>query len=73
MYNVLRDDLKSGHSHTQEYKSLEKILMGDPKSNIRARVGERCSTVEEQVECLFCHATDPNILGRTWAGWEPWA
>ena len=36
------------------------------------QVGERCTSVEEQVACLVDHATDPNILGRTWAGWEPW-
>jgi len=36
------------------------------------KVGERCITVEEQVACLVDHASDINILGRTWAGWEPW-
>lgn len=24
------------------------------------------------VECLVDQATDPNILGRTWAGWAAW-
>ena len=46
--------------------------MGDKKFNKRARVEERCNSVEEQVECLLDHATDPNILGRVWGGWEPW-
>lgn len=46
--------------------------MGDKKYNKRAKVGERCASVEEQVACLIDLATDPNILGRTWGGWEPW-
>ena len=46
--------------------------MGDKKYSSRAEIGERCSSVEEQVVCLIDHATDPNILGRTWQGWEPW-
>lgn len=28
--------------------------------------------VDEQVDCLIDQAKDPNILGRTWAGWEPY-
>ena len=44
--------------------------MGDRKYSRRAEIGERCSSVEEQVVCLIDHATDPNILGRTWQGWE---
>ena len=67
-----RTDLKNGHEHTPEYTALEKILMGDKKHSKRAQVGERCCSVEEQIACLIDHATDPNILGRTWQGWEPW-
>ena len=67
-----RTDLKLGHERTPEYPALERILMGDKKHSKRAQVGERCSSVEEQIACLIDHATDPNILGRTWQGWEPW-
>lgn len=67
-----RVELKLGHEKTQEYPYLERILMGDKQWNKRAQVGERCASVEEQVACLIDHATDPNILGRTWVGWEPW-
>ena len=67
-----RTDLKLGHEKSQEYPSLVNILMGDKKYNKRAQVGERCASVEEQVACLIDHATDPNILGRTYGGWEPW-
>ena len=38
--------------------------------NFRARVGERCTTVAEQVEALIDMATDPNILARSWQGWS---
>jgi DNA-dependent protein kinase catalytic subunit len=53
-------------------KSLQDIVLGDPKVNIRARVKERCSDVKQQVDCLVDQATDPNILGRSWFGWAPW-
>ena len=36
----------------------------------RARIGDCCADVEEQVACLLEQATDPNILGRTWGGCE---
>ena len=70
--HFVRFDLEKGHSKSPEYKALEAILKGDPAYNKRAKVGDRCSSVEEQVDCLIDHATDPNILGRTWVGWEPW-
>lgn len=69
---VMLDDLKLGHEKDSAFTALKIILMGDPGYNIRARVKERCSNVQEQIACLIDHATDPNILGRTWQGWEPW-
>ena len=51
---------------------MKAVLMGDHRVNLRACVGEQCKNVEEQVDCLIDHATDSNILGRTWVGWEPW-
>jgi DNA-dependent protein kinase catalytic subunit len=38
----------------------------------KARGGQNCDSVAEQVAFLLEQATDPNILGRTWGGWEPW-
>ena len=46
--------------------------MGDRRHNKRAQAGAQCDSVEEQIACLIDHATDSNILGRTWNGWEPW-
>jgi hypothetical protein len=41
-----------------------------PPNSLRNSVGNYCSTVEEQIDCLLEHSTDPNILGRTWQGWN---
>ena len=46
--------------------------MGEKEVDIRAKLPHKGLTVEQQVACLLNQATDPNILGRAWAGWEPW-
>ena len=46
--------------------------MGDRTSSIRARLPASGLTVSQQVDCLLDLATDANILGRSWVGWEPW-
>lgn len=42
-----------------------------PPDSIRAKFNEHLS-VTEQIDCLIEHATDHNLLGRMWVGWEPW-
>ena len=65
-------DLKHGHqSKKEEFTAMKKVLMGE-RGTLRSKVGEVCSSVEEQVDCLIDHASDPNVLGRTWVGWESW-
>ena len=61
-----------GHGRSLEYSSLDSLLMGERQLNIRAMAEVQCSSVEEQVACLIDLATDANILGRTYQGWEPW-
>ncbi|KAI9262203.1 hypothetical protein BDA99DRAFT_438677 [Phascolomyces articulosus] len=51
--------------------AMGKVARGDSQFNIRARIGEKCASVQEQVRCLIDLATDPHILGHTWAGWSP--
>lgn len=51
---------------------MEAVCLGDSSVNIRAREPEKDLSVESQVACLMDHAMDPNILGRTYGGWEPW-
>jgi len=46
--------------------------MGDRADNVRATLPSSGLTVDQQADCLVDLATDPNILGRFWAGWEPW-
>ncbi|KAL5017908.1 hypothetical protein ScPMuIL_003630 [Solemya velum] len=68
---ITRDELRLGHSRNVAYKAFEKVVLGD-SDNVRARLPETALTVEEQVSALIDQATDPNILGRVWIGWEPW-
>lgn len=67
-----RDELRIGHLRNQALKDFEKVALGDVQDNIRARLKEKGLTEEQQVAALIDQATDPNILGRTWGGWEPW-
>ena len=55
---------------------LQVMVRGQPKVSKRAQIAaaqkpETALTPEEQVDCLLDQATDPGILGRTWAGWRP--
>ena len=69
---LCRDDLALGHKANSWYKQMEAVCLGDSSVNIRAREPEKDLSVESQVACLMDHAMDPNILGRTYGGWEPW-
>ena len=51
---------------------MEAVCLGDSSVNIRAREPNNGLSVESQVSCLMDLAMDPNILGRTYEGWEPW-
>jgi DNA-dependent protein kinase catalytic subunit len=68
---LFRDELKLGHSRKPVYKAYVSVCMGDAESLRHKHPGEGLS-VEQQIACLIDQATDPNILGRTWVGWEPW-
>jgi len=46
--------------------------MGDAADSVRATLPRTGLTVDQQVDCLVDHATDPNILGRAFVGLEPW-
>jgi DNA-dependent protein kinase catalytic subunit len=67
----------SSHGYARRYPrvvaALREILRGVRGQNARATAADRCATVSEQVDCLVDQATDPNILGRTYQGWAPWA
>lgn len=60
------------HSRENYYRNLEAIVRGDhhrPRASMGAGILPLC----EQVDALIDMATDPDILGRTWSGWAPYA
>ncbi|XP_056317923.1 DNA-dependent protein kinase catalytic subunit [Danio aesculapii] len=69
---ITSEELCLGFEKLPEYKGLLAVARGEEQHNIRARLADKDLTVEDQVDCLLDQATDPNILGRVWVGWEPW-
>lgn len=68
----ISEELRLGFEKDSSFKGMLAVVRGTEEHNIRAQLGERELSVEEQVDCLIDQATDPNILGRTFVGWEPW-
>ncbi|KAL9649605.1 hypothetical protein ABK040_003282 [Willaertia magna] len=74
LYNpveIFKSDANANVMIKKGIKYIEKAIEGDPEINKRAKVGEICKSVKEQVECLIDLATDVKILGRTYIGWCP--
>lgn len=69
---VTCDELLLGHEKVLAFQDYMAVARGNKDHNIRAQVPESGLSEEAQVKCLIDQATDPNILGRTWEGWEPW-
>ncbi|KAI8098597.1 uncharacterized protein BX664DRAFT_288171 [Halteromyces radiatus] len=68
---IVSEELERGHRGKSYLQGLQQVVKGVPGIDIRADVGEQCQDTLEQVQCLINLATDPNILGRTWVGWQP--
>lgn len=66
------DELRLGHEKSPSYNDLAAVARGNADNNIRAKEPEDGLSEETQVRCLIDQATDPNILGRVWEGWEAW-
>ncbi|XP_045147611.1 DNA-dependent protein kinase catalytic subunit [Echinops telfairi] len=66
------DELRLGHEKEPAFGDYVAVARGNKDHNIRAQVMASGLSEEIQVKCLIDQATDPNILGRTWEGWEPW-
>jgi hypothetical protein len=78
----MRDDLSAG-VHKEKPALLKhyiSVTIGEDavtkyvptRAQLLHERGEKARlTVEEQVTCLIEQATDLNILGRTWCGWQP--
>ncbi|XP_066538129.1 DNA-dependent protein kinase catalytic subunit [Hoplias malabaricus] len=69
---IISEELRLGFEKTSAFKGMLAVARGSEENNIRARLGEKDLSVEEQVDCLIDQATDANLLGRVWIGWEPW-
>jgi DNA-dependent protein kinase catalytic subunit len=67
---IVSTELANGHEGKPFFKSIVALAKGDPERNIRARVGDTCEDVNEQVQCLIDLATDKSILGVAWSGWQ---
>lgn len=68
----ISEELRLGFEKDPAFKGMQTVARGTEEHNIRARLGEAGLSVEEQVDCLIDQATDPNILGRIFLGWEAW-
>ncbi|XP_032697088.1 DNA-dependent protein kinase catalytic subunit isoform X4 [Lontra canadensis] len=66
------DELFLGREKALAFGDYVAVARGSKDHNIRAQQPESGLSEEAQVKCLIDQATDPNILGRTWQGWEPW-
>uniref|UniRef100_A0A663MNQ6 DNA-dependent protein kinase catalytic subunit n=1 Tax=Athene cunicularia TaxID=194338 RepID=A0A663MNQ6_ATHCN len=66
------DELRLGHEKSPYYSDFAAVARGNADHNIRAKEPEDGLSEETQVRCLIDQATDPNVLGRVWEGWEPW-
>lgn len=64
---------KSVHGKSDTLAKFCAVVEGDCRVDVRAKLPMESSglDVENQVTCLIEQATDPNILGRTYHGWQP--
>lgn len=66
------EELKLGFEKDGAFSAMQSVALGTKEHNIRAKLPAEGLSVDEQVDCLLDQAMDPNVLGRVWAGWEPW-
>lgn len=71
-FSFISDELRLGHEKSEAFREYVSVAQGSKQFNIRAKEPQDGLAEEIQVKCLIDQATDPNILGRTWQGWEPW-
>ena len=67
---LLTELADSRHAHQAYYHRVCDAVRGGRES-VRRNCAEDGLSPEDQADCLIEHATDPNILGRTWIGWLP--
>ena len=62
------EELESGHRGKPYLAALKRAL----QSGRWMDIGEQCKDPSEQVDCLLLQASDRNLLGRMWTGWQSW-
>jgi len=67
---LLAELAESRHAHQSYYPRISEAVLGG-RDAVRRKLPAQGLTPEQQADCLIEHATDPNILGRTWIGWLP--
>jgi hypothetical protein len=60
------------HKGAPYYRQLETTVKGDTH-RVRSSMGTGILPICEQIDALVDMATDPDILGRSWSGWAPYA
>lgn len=71
--DITMEELKSRSKDTEQVKAKYcEIVAGDINLHKRTKLPTGLVTAEEQIICLIDQATDPNLLGRIFAGWAPW-
>ncbi|OMJ94285.1 hypothetical protein SteCoe_2629 [Stentor coeruleus] len=66
---MLEELEKTIHNNSNIQDRIAEAVLG-PKDSLRNN-NSNVLSVDLQVDILLEHATDPNILGRTWIGWSP--
>ncbi|XP_037550083.1 DNA-dependent protein kinase catalytic subunit [Nematolebias whitei] len=69
---ITSEELKLGFEKDAAFPGMQAVALGSEEHNVRAKLPAEGLSVEKQVDCLLDQAMDPNVLGRVWAGWEPW-
>ncbi|XP_046420005.1 DNA-dependent protein kinase catalytic subunit-like [Neodiprion fabricii] len=67
--------IKERYGNTEYFNKYIDIINGTNNGlqvRVRSKKDDENLNIEEQIECLLDQATDPNILARTFYGWEPW-
>lgn len=68
---IMIEEFQAGHNRSTYLEDYVKLIKGNTFCNFRAKKNNNLS-VEDQVKCLIDHATDYNLLGRMFVGWQPW-
>lgn len=67
---ITTEELKAGFKESKYLAKFLECVKGH--NSVRAQMSSYDLLPEEQVDSLLDQATDYNILGKTWEGWEPW-